>query len=166
MAQDLYVSWNAVTTDLATAPMAGTATLATVNPKTILQVKAGTKIAVKEWGYIFTAVPTNPVQVELLDTGTAGATVTTGSISNYNNPSGQASLCNTGTAATGFNASAEGSITTTRLLGQNLDQAIWFKQQYPLDAEPEVLSGNFLRVRATPTSTVATTILCYIIWAE
>lgn len=166
MAQSLYISWNAVTTAL-TSTMAGTATSAVSGTvKTILQVKAGTKLQIKEWGYMFTAIPTAPVQVELIDTGTINATVTIGAISNYNQPPGQVSICTTGTAATGFNSSAEGSITTTRLLAQNLDLAPWFKQQFPLDAEPEIVSGNFLRIRATPTTAAATTVLCYVIWGE
>lgn len=166
MSAGLYIAWNAVTTDL-TSPMSGTATSATSGTvKTILQIKAGTKIQIVEWGYIFTTIPSAPVQVELVDTGTIGATVTTGAISNYNTPSGQTSLCTTGTAATGFNASAEGSITATRLLGQTYDSATYFKQQFPLDREPEIVSGDFLRIRATPSTSTASTVLAYAVWAE
>lgn len=165
MSTSIYSTWNASTTAL-TSPMSGTATNNTTTVKTILQVKAGTKIAVKEWGYLILAVPSAPIQFELIDSSTVGATVTTGSILNYNNPSGQASLCTTGTAATGFNSSSEGSISATRLLGQNIDSATWFKQQFPLDAEPEVSSGNYLRIRATPGAAVASTVFCYVIWAE
>lgn len=166
MAQGLYIAWNAVTSAL-TSPMSGTSTSATSGTvKTILQVKAGTKLQVVEWGYIMTSNPTSPVQFELVDTGTVGATVSTGSISNYNSPSGQSSFCTTGTAATGFNASAEGTITATRLFAQNCDSATYFKQQFPLDREPEVTSGEYLRIRATPSVSAASTVLCYVIWAE
>lgn len=166
MSQSLYITWNAVTSAL-TSPMAGTATSATSGTaKTILQLKAGTKIQPIEWGYIITSTPTSPLQLELLDTSTVGATVTAGSISNYNNPADQASVCTTGTSATGFNASAEGTITSTRLLAQTFDLSTYMKQQYPLDREPEVPSGNFLRIRATPTTNTASTVLAYLIWGE
>lgn len=166
MSASLYVSWNASTTAL-TAPMSGTATTSSITTvKTILQVKAGTKLQVVEWGYLITANPTAPVQFELIDTGTVGATVSTGSISNYNNTAGQSSFCTTGTAATGYNATAEGTITATRLLAQKIDSATFFSQQFPLDREPEVASGNYLRIRAIPTVATASTVLCYIIWAE
>jgi len=167
MAAPCFITHNAVTSAL-TAPMAGTATSATSGTvKTILQLKPGSnKCRIIEWGYIFTATPTSPVQMELIETGTVFATVTAGSISNYNDTTGPASLATTGTAATGFNGSAEGTITATRLLAQTLDSSGYFKQQFPLGREPEVNAGYSLRVRATPTTAAATTVLCYIIWEE
>lgn len=167
MAAPCYISWNAVTTAL-TATMAGTATSAVSGTvKTILQIKPGaTKIRVVEWGYIFTALPTSPVTVELIETGIIFATVTQGSVSNYSDTTGSTSLATLGTTATGFNASAEGTITATRLLAQTYDTATYFKQQFPLGREPEIGSAGCLRVRATPTTAAATTVLCYVIWEE
>jgi hypothetical protein len=167
MAAPVYITWNAVTSAL-TAPMAGTATSATSGTvKTILQLKPGTpKIRIVEWGYIFTTTPSSPVQVELIETGTVFATVTTGSISTFNDVTGPASQASTGTAATGFNATLEGTITATRLLDQTLDTATYFKKQFPLGREPEINGANCLRIRATPTTAAATTVLCYICWEE
>lgn len=147
--------------------MSGTATSATAGTvKTLLQVKPGSKIQVIEWGYSFTSTPTAPLQLELIETGTVFATVTAGSISSYNSPTLTTSAATTGTSATGYTATVEGSITATRLLAQNFDTATYFKQQFPLDREPEILSGYSLRIRATPTASASTTVLCYVIWAE
>jgi hypothetical protein len=150
--------------------MSGTATSATSGTvKTILQIKSGIgKIRVVEWGYIFTTVPTAPVQMELIETGTVFATVTTigTGVLAYNDTTGPASLAPAGTAATGFNASAEGTITASRLLAQTYDQANYFKQQFPLGREPEINAGSCLRIRATPTVSVATTVLTYVAWEE
>jgi hypothetical protein len=134
----------------------------------MLQVKspATSKIRVVEWGYSFLAPPTAPVRMELIETGTVFATVTTGSISTYNDVTGYASLCTTGTAATGFTSTGEGTITATRLFAQTLDLATYFKQQFPLGREPEINEASSLRIRATPTVTTATSIVCYIIWEE
>jgi hypothetical protein len=166
MAASLYIAYNAITSALS-SPMTGTATSSTSGTvKTILQIKPGAKIQVVEWGYSFTSAPASPVQMELIETGTVFATVTSGGILNYNTPTLTTSAATTGTAATGYNASAEGTITATRLLAQNFDMSTFFKQQFPLDREPEVLSGSSLRVRATPTTSAASTVLCYVVWAE
>jgi hypothetical protein len=169
MAAPCFIAWNALVTDL-TSPMAGAASSAVSGTvKTMLQVKTGTpKIRVVEWGYIFTTTPTSPVQMELVETGTIFATVTQGSIpSNYNDVTGVATqTAAPGTASTGFTATAEGSIVATRLLAQTLDVATYFKQQFPLGREPEVNAASSLRIRATPTTASATTILCYVIWEE
>lgn len=144
--------------------MSGTATSSTSGAvKTVLQVGVGSnaKIRIIEWGYIATAAPAAPVQYELVTTGTVGATVSTGSIANYNDATGPVSQC-----TTGYNATVEGSITSTRLLAQSYDQATYFKQQFPLGREPEVKQGEFLRIRATPTSAAAVTVLAYVIWEE
>jgi hypothetical protein len=167
MAAPCYITWNASTTAL-TAPMAGTATSATSGTvKTILQLKPGaSKIRIIEWGYEFTTTPAAPVIMELVETGTVFATVTAGSISAYNDVTGPASLATTGTAATGFNASAEGTITATRLLAQTDDTANYFVQQFPLGREPEINAANCLRIRATPSSAAAVTVKCHIVWEE
>jgi len=148
--------------------MAGVATSTTSGTvKTILQIAPLKKIRITEWGYLFAAAPTSPVQVELIETGTVFATVTTiGSITNYNDTTGPASQATAGTAATGFNATAEGTITATRLLAQTYDLSTYFKQQFPLGREPEVNAGYSLRIRATPSTSAATTVLAYCIWEE
>lgn len=168
MAAPCFISWSGLHTAL-TAPLAMVNTAATVTPKTIQQVKAGAgKLRIIEWGYGFTATPAAPVVVELLETGLIAATVTQGSVpSPYNDVTGAVSqTAAVGTASTGFNASAEGTITATRLFGMNEDTALWFKQQFPQSREPEVNAASFLRVRATPGSAVAVPMWSYIIWEE
>lgn len=167
MAAPCFIAHSAATSAL-TAPMAGVATSTTSGTvKTILQIAPLKKIRITEWGYLFAAAPTSPVQVELIETGTVFATVTTiGSITNYNDTTGPASQATAGTAATGFNATAEGTITATRLLAQTYDLSTYFKQQFPLGREPEVNAGYSLRIRATPSTSAATTVLAYCIWEE
>lgn len=170
MAAPCFIMWNAATTALS-SPMSGVATSSTSGTvKTMLQLKPGSnKIRIIEWGYIFTTTPGAPVQMELVETGTVFATVTSAgstAIVNYNDTTGPSSAASVGTTASGYTASGEGTITATRLLGQNLDLATYFKQQFPLGREPEVQNGFSLRIRATPTTAAATTVLCYVIWEE
>lgn len=162
MSQALYITWSATTSAL-TSQQAGIAISGTA--KTILQVKPGSKIQVVEWGYLLSATPSAAVEVELIETGTVFATsLTAGNIASYNSPGLATSLATTGTSATGFwlSGMSEGSITATRLLAQDSSQSLSFRQQFPLDREPEVLSGNSLRIRANGTATI----IAYIIWAE
>lgn len=171
MAAPTYIVWNADTSVLNTAPMSGTATSATANtPKTILQLKTGTqKIRVIEWGYNLLSTPISPLQIELIETGTVFATVTSigSGIRPYSDVTGSTSLCPVGTTMTGFNCiSGEGTITASRLLAQTYDTAQYFKQQYPLGREPEIAANSCLRIRATPTNASATTLQAYLIWEE
>lgn len=167
MAAPCFIAWNADTSAL-TGPPATTATSAVSGTvKTILQVKPGAgKIRIVEWGYGFDSTPAAPVRVELIETGTVFATVTQGNVLNYNDVTGPASQAALGTAATGFNATAEGTITATRLLAATLDLATVFKQQFPMGREPEVNGAACLRIRATPTSAAAVTVVPYVIWEE
>lgn len=168
MAASCFITWGGVTSAL-TAPVAGVAPSATPSTvKTILQVGGSTKQwRVTEWGYMLTTAPTGIVTMELIETGGITATVTAGSISNYNNGPSPVSSNGTGTASTGYNASAEGSITATRLFAMTTDYVgPYFKQQFPLGREPEIIGSNVLRVRMT--STIASLPLCipYVIWEE
>ena len=170
MAAPCFIMWNGATTAL-TSPFAGVATSATSGTvKTMLQIKPGTtKIRIIEWGYIIAASPSVPVTMELIETGTVFATVTSAAstaVVNYNDVTGPGTGVSVGTAATGYTASAEGTITATRLLAGTMDQATYFKQQFPLGREPEIASGGCLRIRATPNQSVASTVLCYVIWEE
>lgn len=168
MAAPCFIVWNA-DTSAATGPPATTATSATSGTvKTILQLKSGAaKIRVIEWGYVFDSTPTSPVRVELVETGTVFATVTTigSGIRTYNDTGGVSQLA-AGTSATGFNAVAEGTITASRLFAYNYDTGLYFKQQFPLGREPEIAAASSLRIRATPTVSVASNVACYIIIEE
>lgn len=169
MAAPVFIAWTADTSAL-TGPIATVATSSTSGTvKTLLQVKpGGNKIRIVEWGYGFDANPAAPVRVELIETGTVFATVTTigSGILKYNDTTGPASQAVAGTSATGFNASNEGSITASRLLGYSYDTSLYFKQQFPLGREPEINAGSALRVRATPTTSVAVNMYAYIVWEE
>ena len=171
MSATCFIAW-AADTSASTGPPSTVATSATSGTvKTILQIRPATtkKIRVIEWGYTLDAVPAGPLRVELVETGTIYATVTsigTNGIRRYNDASGQASTCQVGTTHTGFNASGEGTITASRLLGYQYDNGLYFKQQFPLGREPEVNADNALRVRATPTTSAAVNIMPYVIWEE
>ena len=110
--------------------------------------------------------------MELIDTGaifgTLGTALAATSIARYNNPAGAASAIQYGTALSAFatGANTEGSITANRLLAMTYDTAAYFKQQFPLGREPEVAAGQCLRLRATPNTAAATSVLCYIAWEE
>ncbi len=167
MSAGTFIAWNAITSALAT-PLVGVNTAATVTPKTMLQIKAGSaKFRIIEWGYSFPTVPVAPVQMELIETGTVFATVTLGEILRYGDVTGPASQTATpGTASTGFSASAEGTITASRLLAQEFDLGPYFKQQFPLGREPEINAGSAARIRATPGSAAAVPVVCYAIIEE
>lgn len=166
MASPTFVLWNGATAALS----AKLAAAATGNNaiKTMLQIKPGTpKIRIVEWGYSFDAVPASPVPVELITTGTVFATVTaaaSGDVVKYNDVTGSASQISLGTTASGYTASAEGTITSTRLLAEQLENGVYFKQQFPLGREPEVNGGDALRIRVHTPSVMNMT--CYVCWEE
>lgn len=169
-----YQCWNQDTHALTAAPALQT-TAATVTVRTMLQIATASTVALRpiEWGYVLSAVPAQPVLLELIDTGTVPATGLTahvsGSINKWNVPTGAASSVQLGTALTGYTASAaatsEGSITATRLLDFH-EVSSELNKQYPLGREAEIPAGNILRIRATPGSAVAVPILVYVVWEE
>ncbi|WP_136244760.1 hypothetical protein [Mycobacterium intracellulare] len=255
MTQQLFIAWSGLTNDL-TAPLSGVSVGSTT--KTVQQIvaPANAAMSIKEWGYAIlgTSLPTTPIQLELVTTGSVYATVTPGNVANYSNTGGQPSqvqgdtvqvvsfgtpsagsavlnfggqsttsvaynatastvqtdmqaLSNVGAGNatvtgstggpytitfassvvptptpititssltggtptvsgthTGFNATAEGSILSTRLLAMRAYPADW-SAQYPLSDEPMVTNGHALRIRGTsPGGTV--TIATYVKWVE
>lgn len=164
MAAPCYIMWNSDTSALTAAP---TSVSTGTSLKTMLQLKTGSsKARLVEWGYSFDTVPTAKVSVELIETGTVFATVTTigSGIRPYNDSTGSSSLAITGTSASGFTASAEGTVTSTRLLAYQAEWGQQFKQQFPLGREPEIGSGTSLRIRATTATAINMT--CYLVWEE
>jgi hypothetical protein len=169
MAAPLFICWNGLSNALTgTTIVPAVASAATVTPKTMLQVKTGAgKIRIVEWGYILAATPTAPVTMELIETAAIAATVTLGNVLAYNDVTGIASqTAAPGTASTGFTATVEGSVVATRLLAMTYDTAAYFKQQFPLGREPEINGASILRIRATPSTAVAVSLNCYVIWEE
>lgn len=165
MARRRFAVWNGASGAL-TAALAPVTT-GTPGPKTMLQLKPGSNIAVLEWGYSFDVIPAANLKVELITTGTVAATVTASvaaDIVKYDDSGNSASLASLGTTATGYTATAEGTITSTRLLAYGSEWAQSFKQQFPLDREPGVLANDLLRIRVSTGTAINMT--CYIVWEE
>ncbi|MFC8531955.1 hypothetical protein [Nocardia sp. NPDC057227] len=164
MARRRFIVWNAATAALTAAP---TAVTTGTSIKTMLQIKPTTTIAVIEWGYSFSVLPTAVVNCELVTTGTVNATVTafaSGDVGKYDDSVGAASAISLGTTASGFTSTAEGSVTATRLLAGRLEWAQSFSQQFPLDREPGVAANDILRIRMTTATAINA--LCYVVYEE
>lgn len=140
--------------------------------KTLLQVsaKSGVMGKVVEWGISFDAsAAATPIEVELVETGTVAATVTATVAAditalNPNDPAPATGFVTLGTANTGYTASAEGTITTTRELDfQLVAPTNQYVKQFPLGREPQFGNGNMLRIRVTAAAAVNA--YCYV-WAE
>jgi hypothetical protein len=158
-------------------PMPTTAALAPVSTgtaiKTLMQIATpSTKsLYVVEWGISFDGVtPTNaPIKCELIDTAAIAATVTAyvaADVIKLNRPSDEATAMTLGTSASGYNASAEGTIVATRPLDvQYINPTGGYIKQFPLGSEPEVAVSRFLRVRVTAASG-SVNAYPYVVWAE
>jgi hypothetical protein len=166
-----YKAWNfAMPTTAAPTPVTtGTAI------KTMLQIAPTRLIELVGWGYSFDDLPGADSIVELLTTGTVFATVTAHSstgLIKMGNPATDASQVTLGVSATGFTATAEGSITATRsfdlrtISNSETSAAPYFSyEKYFLPGEYQVAAGDALRIRATTPSS-ATTMLCWAAWLE
>lgn len=119
--------------------------------KTALQAAtpSTTGIYVVAWGVSFDGVTAaaEPVIGELIDTDVA-ATVTAFTPEKWTDDNDEASLLVGGTALTGYNASAEGTIAASRTLDeQEIHPQTGYALWYPPDARPRVKVSRFLRVR-------------------
>jgi hypothetical protein len=139
--------------------------------KTLLQIAtpATTSIQVIEWGISFDSTVVNiPVECELVDTFTVGATSLTAlTPALYGAPTAEASLCIGGSSATGYNsgASAEGSITNTRYGDiQLISPTNQYVKQFPLGQSFVIPASHYLRIRVTSANAVNA--YCYVIWSE
>jgi hypothetical protein len=122
--------------------------------KTLLQigVPANTPISIFAWGVSFRGIAAAdpPGEVYLIDTDVA-ATVTSLTPDTFKNPLGGASKCVGGAALTGHTASAEGTVTASRLLdSEQAHPQTGYGMWFPPDARPKVesASARFLRIRA------------------
>lgn len=151
-----------------TAAQAKLATGTAIKSHIQLAPLSGKDIAVVGWGVSFDAAAANTsIECELIEADVA-ATVTAHVISGLpgmNNPGGSASQAQLGTALTGYNASAEGSITAVRMgdaqLVQPTNQYIY---DWILGYEFVIRSGKFGRLRITASASVGA--LAYIMYAE
>ncbi len=130
--------------------------------KTLLQLKPFNVCKIVEWGISFDGSSADtPIEVELLDTGTVFTTVTTladADVMKLDGAEGAvASVAGLtlGTAATGFTASAEGTITTTKLFDvQFIAPTNQYVKQFPLGREPKCIIGNAVRIRVKAATAV------------
>lgn len=137
---------------------------------TLLQIATpSTKaIKVKSWGVDFDGSAAGVgVLCELIQTDVA-ATVTAhvaAGVIPYDNASGEASLMTLGTSATGYTASAEGSITATRLGDlRRIQPTNDFSYDWMLGQEFHVAPSKFLRIRVKAAATV--NVLAWILHEE
>lgn len=131
--------------------------------KTLLQVKGvtGVHIRVIAWGISFDgAAAATPIRCELIETGTVFATVTASAaadIVKWGDPNAPTSTVyfSVGTAATGFTASAEGTVTASREFdSQLISPTNQYVLPFALGREPMVAADSSLRIRVTATASV------------
>jgi hypothetical protein len=141
--------------------------------KTLLQFKASATATARivEWGISFDgSANATPGKVELIETDVA-ATVTAAVAADITKLDGDAlangdpttNLIQVGTSATGYTATAEGSITSVRNLAgpQLIAPTNQFIQQFPLGREPVIQVSKFARIRVTFAAAINA--YCYII---
>jgi hypothetical protein len=167
-----YKTWN--------GPMPTTAAQAAVTTgtaiKTMLQVATPStrQCQLIAWGFSVDDPPGADAVVELLQTDVA-ATVTAHVAAGIQplDPNAPASLLVGGTALTGYTATAEGSITATRVfdvvslssVSAEAAPAMQYAYQWMPDERPIIAVSRFLRVRAT-TPTTAVDLRCWLVWDE
>jgi|SRR5579864_3214449 len=135
------------------------ATLATgTSIITLLQFKPSATIGAKivEWGISFDgSAAATPIKVELIETDVA-ATVTASVANDLTKLDADAlmggdpttNLIQVGTSATGYNASAEGTITVVRNLDlQLIAPTNQYVKQFPLGERPFIQTAKFARIR-------------------
>ena len=135
--------------------------LVAATTKTILQLTHATlPLSIVEWGVSFDdSAAAVPVECELIDTATIAATVTAfvaNDVTQLTDPGGTAATINLGTAASGYNASAEGAVVAPVRVGdyQLVPPTSGFVKQFPLGQEFNVIPGHMLRVRLTAAAAV------------
>jgi hypothetical protein len=120
--------------------------------KTLLQVAtpSTTDIRVHGWGVSFDGISATaaPGVLTLVDVDVA-ASVTTLTPEEWESDDAQASLCVGGASATGYNATAEGTIAGSRILdGQEVHPQTGYSVFFAEGRRPRVKPSRFLRVRA------------------
>jgi len=142
--------------------------------KTMLQLKAGASkgLVIVGWGYSLDTEQAAAGTVELLKTDVA-ATVTasvTGDIVSLATPYAASSI-SLGTAATGYTASAEGSITDTDVFDAVLlnvsttaQAGMLYMNRFSNENRPYLPAGKILRIRVTAGTSSG--MLCWVEWQE
>jgi hypothetical protein len=145
--------------------------LVAATTKTVLQVAtpSTTDIRILSWGVSFDAsAAAQPGWCQLCVVSYA-ATVTAMTPETWGNPLAPASLCVSGTTASGYNASGEGTAGT---FAQDIDTqhvypqsgyAVWFPQTVAGNS-PRVAPSSFLRIRCKFPAGV--NVIPWVVWAE
>lgn len=147
-----------------------TSVATTTSLKTLLQIKPLVPCKIIEWGISFDgSAAATPGYVELVEVDVA-ATVTAYVAADITSYDGEAlqfgdptsSFISVGTAASGYTASAEGTVTTVRNLAgpQLIAPTTQFIMQYPLGQEPALQQNKFTRIRVKYGVTVNA--ICYV----
>ena len=156
----LYRVYNgaAPTTAVLTPVTTGTAV------KTMLQVLGNAQVypKIKAWGVSMDgAAAAAGVQWELLTTGTVAATVTAHVAAGFvaKNPAARnetsTNFFNVGTSASGYTATAEGSITSSELYDSQIVQPTGqYAWEFSLGNEPVVQDLDVLRIRCDAAAAV------------
>lgn len=139
--------------------------------KTMLQVKgiAAVQIKVKAWGVSMDgSAAAAGVQWELCETGTVFATVTASVAADILGWDGMGlattstTYLSVGTAATGYTASAEGTITAMRMLDSQFVQPTGqYAWEFSLGNEPVITAVSSLRIRVKAAAAVNA--LCWLL---
>ena len=153
-----------------TAALAGVTTGTAIKTMLQLATSSGNPLWVEEWGITFDGTTAaTPIKCELIETGSVAATVTqhasTG-VMNYDVVSdGGTSTLTLGTSATGFTATAEGTITATRLADAvQVSPSSGYQKMFPLGKEFFVPPSRILRVRVHAGSAVNA--ICYVVFHD
>lgn len=163
MSTHRYKLWNSAMAT--TAPLTPVAT--GTSTKTMLQLStpSSRQVTVISWGWLIDQFPTTNLtgKVELVETDVA-ATVTAHVAAGVQPllPGVPASQLLLGTTGTGYTATAEGTVTTTRTFDQDEVNGVtylggspaMYEYQFMPDERPVVAVSKFLRVRATFGSSV------------
>jgi hypothetical protein len=168
LVKPVFATFNAAqpTTAAIVAVTTGTAV------KTMLQIKApaAAGMVIEGWGFSWDSAVGASSVVELLTTDVA-ATVTAhvaSGVLSY----GKAAAVSTvqlGTSATGYTASAEGTVAAAKVFDAVMIGTTTavepFSRTFADRERPYLPAGSFLRVRAT-VGTTATNLLCWVRWHE
>jgi hypothetical protein len=136
--------------------------------KTVLQVAtpSTTDIRIIGWGISFDGiVAADPAGVVTLIDVDVAATVTALSPTDWGSDDNQNSLCVSGTSATGYNGSAEGSIAASKIIDpQEVHPQSGYGLWFPEMRQPRVKASRFLRIRCLFSVTV--NCVPWIVWQE
>lgn len=165
--RNLYIAYNGAM--VTTAPLVGVTTGSGAS-KTLLQIAPTRPFRVVEWGISFSgSAAAAPITCELIETGTVFATVTAhvaAGVQPYSDPSLPAATVTLGTGATGYTASAEGTITATRTGDvQQVAPTNQYVKVFALGDEFQSTTSRCVRVRVINPGT-AVNATTYIIFMD